>query len=119
VSAASCSGRSLEGVDEQHPEAPDATTRPEGVAQVDPGAARYERPVDRFRQGAVGSVLAAAMYGLADVLEGREKREQPAIVSEAPTRPDDARVRLLLDPEHPERSVAIVRERPVEPPRTR
>jgi hypothetical protein len=89
---------------------------PEGVAQVDPGAARFERPVDRFRQTAVGSVLAAGLFGLADVLEGREKREQPAIVTEAPTKPDDARVRLLLDLEHPERSVAIVRERPAAPP---
>jgi hypothetical protein len=49
------------------------------------------------------------MFGLADVLEGREKREQPAIVTEAPTRPDDGPIRLLLDPEHPDRSVVIVR----------
>jgi hypothetical protein len=81
----------------------------EGVAQVDPGEVHYDRPVDRFRRSAVGSVLAAGMFGLADVLEGRKKREQPAIVTEAPTRPDDAPIRLLLDPDHPERSVAIVR----------
>jgi hypothetical protein len=86
---------------------------PEGVAVLDPGAPHYDRPVDRFRRSAVGSVLAAGMFGLADVLEGRKKREQPAIVTEAPTRPDDAPVRLLLDPDHPERSVAIVR-RPVD-----
>ncbi|MBV8950521.1 MAG: hypothetical protein JOZ99_06585 [Actinobacteria bacterium] len=84
---------------------------PEGVEQVDPGA-HYERPVDRFRRGAVGSVLAAGMFGLADVLEGREKREQPAIVTEAPTKPDDEPIRLLLDPDHPDRSVVIVRRRP-------
>ena len=43
----------------------------EGVAQVDPGEVHYDRPVDRFRRSAVGSVLAAGMFGLADVLEGR------------------------------------------------
>jgi hypothetical protein len=87
----------------------------EGVAQVDPGADHYERPVDRFRRTAAGSVIAAGMFGLADALEGREKREEPAIVTPAPTRPDDARVRLLLDEEHPERSVVIVR-RPLDDP---
>lgn len=58
-------------------------------------------------------MIAAGMFGLADVLEGRKKRDEPAIVSEAPTRPDDEPIRLLLDPEHPERSVVIVRH-PVE-----
>lgn len=94
---------------DDHQREPDTGYVEEGVAQVDPGEAHFERPVDRFRRGAVGSVIAAGMFGLADVLEGREKREEPAIVTEAPTRPDDARVRLLLDPEHPERSVVIVR----------
>jgi len=72
------------------------------------GAEPYERPVDRFRRSAVGSVLAAGMLGLRDVFEP-EKKEEVAIVSEAPTRPDDKRVRLLLDPDHPDRSVVILR----------
>ena len=88
---------------------------PEGVAQVDPGTGHYDRPVDRFRRSAVGSVLAAGMFGLADVLEGRKKRDEPAIVTEAPTKPDDDPIRLLLDGEHPERSVVIVR-RPLDDP---
>ncbi len=94
---------------EDRPLGPLAAESVEGVAQADPGAAHFDRPVDRFRRSAVGSVLAAGMFGLADVLEGREKREQPAIVTEAPTRPDDGPIRLLLDPEHPDRSVVIVR----------
>jgi hypothetical protein len=86
----------------------------EHVEQVDldaPGdvdAEPFERPIDRFRRSTVGSVLAASMLGLAEVLEP-QKKEEIAIVSEAPTRPDDQRVRLLLDPDHPERSVVILR----------
>ena len=86
--------------------------REEHVEQVDLDAPAadvpFERPVDRFRRSAVGSVLAASMLGLAEVLEP-PKKEEVAIVSEAPTRPDDRRVRLLLDPDHPERSVVILR----------
>ncbi|HEX4775935.1 MAG TPA: hypothetical protein VFW74_04105 [Acidimicrobiia bacterium] len=94
----------------------DGDERLEHVERVDLGASRdvdaepFERPIDRFRRSAVGSVLAASMLGLAEVLEPL-KKEEIAIVSEAPTRPDDQRVRLLLDPDHPERSV-VIRRRP-------
>jgi hypothetical protein len=111
-------GRSLGDVDredhERHESHDDRDDRLEHVEQVDldaPGADAepFERPIDRFRRSTVGSVLAAGMLGLRDVLEP-QKKEEAAIVSEAPTRPDDQRVRLLLDPEHPERSVVILRK---------
>lgn len=74
----------------------------------------WERPVDKFRRTAAGSVLAAGMLGLAEALEGRPDRERPAIMSEAgePSRRDG--VELVLDPDHPERSVVYLR-RPADP----
>ncbi|MFA5884035.1 MAG: hypothetical protein WDA60_09325 [Acidimicrobiia bacterium] len=80
----------------------------------------FERPVDRFRTSAVGSVVAAGLLGLADALEARPPREEVAIVREAPTQPphEPRRLELLLDPEHPERSMVFLpastdaRERP-------
>jgi hypothetical protein len=79
-----------------------------------PAEEHWERPVDRFRRTAAGSVLAAGMLGLADALEGRPERERPAIMSEAgePSRRDP--VELVLDPDHPERSVVYLR-RPADP----
>ena len=52
-------------------------------ASGDGSEERWERPVDRFRRTAAGSVLAAGMLGLAEALEGRPERERPAIMSEA------------------------------------
>ncbi len=67
-----------------------------------------DRPVDRFRRGAVGSVVAAGLLGLRDALEGRPEREDVTIVSEAPEGEGGATLDVRLDPDHPERSVAIV-----------
>ena len=70
----------------------------------------FERPVDRFRKGAVGSVVAAGLLGLADALEARPPREEVVIVQEAPTQPplEPRRLELLLDPDHPERSMVFL-----------
>jgi len=84
---------------------------------------RFERPVDRFRMSAVGTVVAAGLLGLADALEARPPREEVVIVQEAPTQPplEPRRLELVLDPEHPERSVVFLppaadaRELPDEP----
>jgi len=70
-----------------------------------------ERPVDRFRRGAVGSVVAAGLLGLRDALEGRPEREEVTIVSEAPEGEDAPTLDVQLDPDHPERSVAVLRHR--------
>jgi hypothetical protein len=55
-----------------------------------------ERPVDKFRKTAVGTVVAAGLLGLRDVLEGRPERDEIAIVNEAPTRPTEGPV-LVFD----------------------
>jgi hypothetical protein len=59
------------------------------------------RPVDRFRQTAVGTVVAAGLLGLRDALEGRPEREETAIVSEAPDRTVDDGVTLVFDEDDP------------------
>jgi len=74
-----------------------------------------ERPVDRFRRGAVGSVVAAGLLGLRDALEGRPEREEVTIVSEAPEREPHG-LDVQLDPDHPERSVVVVKPPPPGPP---
>jgi len=77
------------------------------------GEEHYERPVDRFRRGAAGSVVAAGLLGLRDALEGRPEREETAIESVAPSQPHTSDgVELVLDPDHPERSVVIVHRPP-------
>jgi hypothetical protein len=87
----------------------------ETLAGGDPDAVEPSRPVDRFRRTATGTVVAAGLLGLRDALEGRPEREEPAIVTEAPSRlHDDDPIDLRLDFEHPERSRVVIR-RP-EPP---
>jgi hypothetical protein len=71
---------------------------------------QFDRPVDRFRKGAVGTVVAAGLLGLADALEARPPRQEVVIVQEAPTQPprEPRAFELVLDPEHPERSVVFL-----------
>jgi hypothetical protein len=82
----------------------------DGVEVGDEGDPHAEpRPIDRFRSTAVGSVMAAGLLGLRDVLEP-PKDEEPAIVvdwSGAPPFTDPYVLRL--DPEHPEDSIVMVR----------
>jgi hypothetical protein len=93
--------------DDPELDAPAATAdETDGVAQEDPGGA-WERPIDKFRRGAVGSVVAAGLLGVRDALEGRPKREEPQIVADAPE-PTLDHIDIVLDPEHPERSRAVV-----------
>ena len=72
----------------------------------------WERPIDKFRKTAAGSIMAAGLLGLRDVIEGRPEREEPAIVSEAPAAPPPDNIEVILDFEHPERSVVYVRQPP-------
>jgi hypothetical protein len=69
------------------------------------------RPIDRFRQGAVGSVVAAGLLGVRDALEGRPEKEEIAIVSEAPDQPADQGVTLVFDEDDPSR-LRVVLPRP-------
>ena len=66
-------------------------------------------PIERFHRTAVGSVLAASLLGLRDVLEP-PKDEQPAIVVDYSGDPPfrDPFV-LRLDPDNPEDSIVMVR----------
>jgi len=82
---------------------PDDTSDPADAS--DPEA--WERPIDRFRRSGAGTVIAAGLLGVRDALEGRPEREEPAIVADAPE-PTLDHIDLVLDPEHPERSRAIV-----------
>jgi hypothetical protein len=66
------------------------------------------RPVDRFRRSAAGAVVSAGLLGLRDVLEGRPEKDEVAIVNEAPTAPRRD-VDVVIDFDHPERSIAVVR----------
>ena len=75
--------------------------------EVDDADESFERPIDRFRRSGAGSVIAAGLLGVRDALEGRPEKEEPAIVSEAPE-PKLDHIDIVLDPEHPERSRAIV-----------
>lgn len=67
-----------------------------------------ERPVDRFRKGAVGSMVAAGLFGLRDALEGRPEREETVLEVEAAATPVDD-IELFLDPDHPELSRVVLR----------
>jgi hypothetical protein len=93
-------------VDDREAELDQMPPAPHGDDQEE----RFERPVDRFRTSAVGTVVAAGLLGLADALEARPPREEVVIVQEAPTqpRPEPGRLELVLDPEHPERSVVFL-----------
>lgn len=73
----------------------------------DPADEGWERPIDKFRRGAAGTVIAAGLLGVRDAIEGRPEREEPAIVADAPE-PTLDHIDLVLDPEHPERSRAVV-----------
>ena len=68
------------------------------------------RPVDRFRRSATGAVVAAGLLGLRDALEGRPEKEEVTIVNEAPGAPPRD-LEVVIDFDHPERSVAVVRHR--------
>jgi hypothetical protein len=99
----------------------DDASEPEDDADVDDATAgiadteeRYERPIDRFRRGTAGSVVAAGLLGLRDAMEGRPEREETVIVTEAPSQPHDDNFEMVLDPDHPERSVVIVRRPPTD-----
>ena len=83
---------------------------PSGGARDEGTDPEWERPVDRFRRTAAGSIVAAGLLGLRDVMEGRPEKEEVTIVNEAPTRPVGD-FDVVIDPDHPERTVVIVRRR--------
>ena len=87
----------------------------EALAAGDAEESVPPRPVDKFRRTAVGSVVAAGLFGLRDALEGRPEKEETAVVVDAPTPQAKGDVHVELDFEHPERSRVVIRK-PAEPP---
>ena len=73
-------------------------------------------PVRRFASSAAGSSLAAAMMGLAQVLEP-SKKEIPAIVVEhdGQGEPFNEPIVLRLDPDNPADSIVLVRKHLLDP----
>jgi hypothetical protein len=71
-------------------------------------ATEWERPIDRFKRSTAGTVLSAGLLGLRDALEGPPEREEPAIVSEAPTAPPRGKIEVLIDFERPGHALAII-----------
>ena len=90
-------------------DAGDAPAATDGGTET--SGAEWERPIDKFRRTATGTVVAAGLLGLRDAMEGRPEKEEVTIVSEAPTRPVGD-LDIVIDPDHPERTVAIVRRPP-------
>ena len=86
------------------PEAEKAAAEHADAEEGDEGG----RPVDRFRRSATGAVVAAGLLGLRDALEGRPEKEEVTIVNEAPGAPPRD-LEVVIDFDHPERSVAVVR----------
>jgi 4'-phosphopantetheinyl transferase len=84
------------------------------------GPPESSRPIDRFRDTAVGSVLAAGLLGLRDALEPPKKEEIAVVQDYAGDPPFTDPYVLRLDPDHPEDSIVMVRpwlrDRPGEPP---
>jgi hypothetical protein len=76
---------------------------------LDPEAHAQPAPIERFHRSAIGTALAAGMFGLRDVLE-TPKDETPAIVEDwAGGQPFNEPMVLRLDPDHPEDSIVMIR----------
>jgi hypothetical protein len=81
---------------------------PEAELLSDEAAHAEPRPVDKFRKTAAGAVVAAGLLGLRDALEGKPEKEEITIVSEAPTRPEDAGFTLVFDEDDPSSLKVVV-----------
>jgi len=71
-------------------------------------ATEWERPVDRIKRTAAGTVVAAGLLGLRDALEGRPEKDEPAIVVDAPAAPPPDRIEVLIDFERPGHALVIL-----------
>jgi 4'-phosphopantetheinyl transferase len=67
------------------------------------------RPIDKFRGTAVGSVLAAGLLGLRDALEPAHDEEVAIVQDYSGDPPFTDPIVLRLDPDHPEDSIVMVR----------
>jgi 4'-phosphopantetheinyl transferase len=67
------------------------------------------RPIDKFRGTAVGSVFAAGLLGLRDALEPAHDEEVAIVQNYSGDPPFTDPIVLRLDPDHPEDSIVMVR----------
>jgi hypothetical protein len=75
-------------------------------------------PIEKFRRSAVGTMFAAGLLGLRDVIEP-PKDETPAIVEDwAGGEPFADPIVLRLDPDHPEDSIVMIRRSVRDAPRS-
>jgi hypothetical protein len=98
----------VEEFDRDEPEAVDHEADGEEAEPEQASDEEDGRPVDRFRRSATGAVVAAGLLGLRDALEDRPEKEEVTIVNEAPGAPPRD-LEVVIDFDHPERSVAVVR----------
>jgi hypothetical protein len=110
----------VESSDESPPEGPppdpDDWTDEQWIAwlkQTDATVAEAAAPpvtaFGRLTHSSGGSVLGQAMLGMADALYGREKNEVVIVVEGSGQPVDDEPFAVHLDPDHPERSVVVLR----------
>ncbi|MCU1459080.1 MAG: hypothetical protein JWL73_3172 [Actinomycetia bacterium] len=78
--------------------------------RVDGEEVVWEGTVDRLKRTTAGAMIGAGLLGLQNALEGRPEREDPAIVTEAPTKPDGP-VNVALDFDHPELSKVVIKRK--------
>jgi hypothetical protein len=72
-------------------------------------------PIERFHRSAIGTALAAGMFGLRDVLE-TPKDNTPAIVEDwAGGEPFNDPIVLRLDPDNPADSIVMIRPKLMKP----
>jgi 4'-phosphopantetheinyl transferase len=87
--------------------------QPPTVADPSP---EWTRPIDKFRDTAVGSVFAAGLLGLRDALEPPKKEEVAIVRDHSGDPPFKDPFVLRLDPDHPEDSIVMVRPWLRDPP---
>ena len=80
------------------------------------GGTDATRPIDKFRGTAVGSVLAAGLLGLRDVIEPVRDEEVAIVQDYSGDPPFTEPIVLRLDPDHPEDSIVMVRPWLRDPP---
>ncbi len=108
----------MDDPDQDHPEAADPAAD-DDFDEIDPRVdgedVPWEGTVDRLKRTTAGAMIGAGLLGLQNALEGRPEREDPAIVTEAPTRPDGP-VKVALDFDHPELSKVVIKRKAPPPP---
>ena len=86
---------------------PDAETD----GETEPAADARPAPRRRFQGSAAGVTLAAALTGLADALEGRDRDRPGIVVEHNDSEPEafTAPLVMRLDPDNPSDSIVLVR----------